>query len=303
MSRSRSRPTETPVSVTEKTQSQSERTERFDSRRSRTRNRPVVNEESFDTTVNSRENQAKGRSRQSSRFVSSSPTPAPLLSTSPTVENIHKDFTDVPFNDITKTISKDTSEPNTQIRRRSSTSRTIETTTTPRGRGRFNRRTNIRALDLDVAGTANALSTAPKEPTTARTGDLRNSRKLRYKTRQSETDTNLTGEEITTSNEVKSSQTRENITSQSDLKTFTRSTTEKNIRFTTEMVSLKTSTLKNTKVIKRPVGRSKSKSSVTAEKSKVSDEIKEDDNYPETFKALIQAKNASVSRKASVKYG
>ncbi|CAH2091661.1 unnamed protein product [Euphydryas editha] len=295
-SRSRSRPTEVTASIIEKTQSTSERSERFDSRRSRTRSRPIVNEESLDTTMN-RENQVKSRSRQSSRFVSSPPTQAPLPSTSPTVENIQKGFTDIAFNDITKTLPKDTSEANTQIRRRSSTVRTIESIT-PRGRGRINTRTNFRALDLDVAGTADALSTAPKEPTTIRTGDLRNSRKLRYKTRQSETDTNLTGEGWPTtsqnSNEVKSSQKRENITSQSELKTFTRSTTEKNIRLTTEKLSLKSSTINNTKVVKRPVGRSKSKSSVTAEKSKVSDEIKEDDNYPETFKALIQAKSAST---------
>ncbi|XP_047545840.1 mucin-17-like isoform X2 [Vanessa atalanta] len=294
-SRSRSRPTESPSYTTNKSQNQPERSDRFDSRRSnsRVRSKPVVNEENFDTTVN-RENQSKSRSRQSSRYVPAQSTPVPLLNTSPSIGKIQKDFTDIAFNDITKTLSKDVGELNSQIRRRSSTVRTIESVTVPRGRGRINTRTNVRALDLDVSGTANALSTAPKEPTTARTEDIRNPRKLRYKTRQSETDTNLTGEGITTSNEVKSSQIRENITSQTESKSFSRSTTEKNLRSSTERISLKSSTLKTTKVVKRPVSRSKGKTPLTAEKNKVSDEIKEDDNYPEPFKALIQAKNAST---------
>ncbi|XP_047545839.1 mucin-17-like isoform X1 [Vanessa atalanta] len=300
-SRSRSRPTESPSYTTNKSQNQPERSDRFDSRRSnsRVRSKPVVNEENFDTTVN-RENQSKSRSRQSSRYVPAQSTPVPLLNTSPSIGKIQKDFTDIAFNDITKTLSKDVGELNSQIRRRSSTVRTIESVTVPRGRGRINTRTNVRALDLDVSGTANALSTAPKEPTTARTEDIRNPRKLRYKTRQSETDTNLTGEGITTSNEVKSSQIRENITSQTESKSFSRSTTEKNLRSSTERISLKSSTLKTTKVVKRPVSRSKGKTPLTAEKNKVSDEIKEDDNYPEPFKALIQAKNASLRSKINL---
>ncbi|XP_026491142.2 mucin-2-like isoform X11 [Vanessa tameamea] len=294
-SRSRSRPTESPSYTTIKSQNQPERSDRFDSRRSnsRVRSKPVVNEENFDTTVN-RENQSKSRSRQSSRYVAAQSMPVPLLTTSPSIGKIQKDFTDIAFNDITKTLSKDVGELNSQIRRRSSTVRTIESVTVPRGRGRINTRTNVRALDLDVSGTANALSTAPKEPTTARTEDIRNSRKLRYKTRQSETDTNLTGEGIATSNEVKSSQIRENVTSQTESKSFSRSTTEKNLRSSTERISLKSSTLKTTKVVKRPVSRNKGKTPLTAQKNKVSDEIKEDDNYPEPFKALIQAKNAST---------
>ncbi|XP_050341966.1 mucin-17-like isoform X3 [Nymphalis io] len=299
--RSRSRPTESPSFTTDKSQHQTERSDRFDSRRSnsRVRSKPVVNEANFDTTVN-RENQSKIRSRQSSRYVSTQSTQVPLLSTSPTIGMIQKDFTDIAFNDITKTLSKDVGELSSQVRRRSSTVRTTESVMAPRGRVRINTRTNVRALDLDVSGTANALSTAPKEPTTARTEDIRNSRKLRYKTRQSETDTNLTGEGIATSNEVKSSQIRENITSQTELKSFSRSTTEKNLRHSTERSSLKSSTLKTTKVVKRPVSRSKGKTPSTAEKQKVSDEIKEDDNYPETFKALIQAKNASLRSKINM---
>lgn len=294
-SRSRSRSSDTTSSTTETLKFQSERNERFDSKRqnSRTRSRPIINEENFDTTKN-RDTQSRSRSRQVTRRVTSQPitTPTPLPISSPTT--IGKEFTDSAFNDITKTVPKEVTDPNTQFRRRSSTERVIEPTTT-RTRNRINTRTNIRALDLEVSGTANALTTAFKEPTTANTNDLRNPRKLRYKTRQSEVDSNLTGEGLTLPNYITSSQIGENITSQTGSKLVSRSTTEKVIRQTTERLA-KTSTIKTTKVVKRPISQGKGKTPVATAKPKVSDEVHEDDNYPETFKALIQAKNASVSR-------
>lgn len=276
---------------------QSVKTERFDSRRTntRTRSKPVVNEQSFDTTIK-RENQIKSRSRQTIRHTTTSSTQAPTLDTSPLTTTAQTKVTDSATNELSKTVP---SAPSREFRRRSSTAQITEfiTPAPSRTRGRVNTRPNVRTLDLDVSGTANALTTAPKEPTTARTNDLRNSRKLRYRTRPSETDTNLTGEGIT-SNEVKSSQTRKNITSQPELKLFSPSTptTEKSVRQTTEKVNEKTSMLNSTKIVKRPISRRKAKGTVTVSKTKVSDEIGEDDNYPPSFKALIQAKNASVSR-------
>lgn len=279
-------------STTETSQLQTVRNERFDLRRqnTRTRSRATISEESFDTTVN-RDIQSRNRSRQVTRPVTSQSTQAPLSTTTPT-SLTKSEYIDSAFNDIARTSPKEVNDPNSQFKRRSSTARIMEATT-PRARNRINTRTNLRALDLEVSGTANTVTTSLKEPTTARSSDLRNSRKLRYKTRQSEIDSNLTGEGLAPLNEVKSSHIKENITSQTGLKSFSRPTTEKVIRQTTERVS-KTSTIKTTKVVKRPISRRKVITPIAT--AKVSEEIREDDNYPETFKALIQAKNASVSR-------
>lgn len=294
--RSRSRSSDVTTSTTETLQLQSERNERFDSKRqnSRTRSRQtIINEENFDTTLN-RDTQSRSRSRQVTRRVTSqsTTTPAPMPISSPTTSR--KEFTEPAYNDISKTVTKEVTDLNSQFKRRSSTERVIEPTTT-RTRNRINTRTNIRTLDLEVSGTANALTTVFKEPTTAKTSDLRNSRKLRYKTRQSEVDSNLTGEGLSVPNEVKSSQIGENTTSQIGSKSVSPSTTETIVKQTTERLS-KTSTIKTTKVVKRPIPRGKVKAPILTAKPKVSDEVHEDDNYPETFKALIQAKNASVSR-------
>lgn len=163
-------------------------------------------------------------------------------------------------------------------------------------RGRIKTRPNARSLDLDISGTTNTLTTADKEHTTIRTGDLRNSRKLRYKTRLSETDTNLTGEGLKPLSEViKSSQNEENSASQPAVEPSAPALLDNTIQQSTETLPLKSTTLKIMKMVRRPLTRGTFRPAVPLVKKKTSDEINEDDNYPESFKALIHAKNDSVS--------
>lgn len=292
-SRTRSRPTE---GISEAPPPQGSN-ERFDSRRtsSRYRSRPAEDEIKTEPTV-FKENIVRSKTRQVSRRPAQT-TEAPLEISSTAIDESKIEIINSNFNDISKIVPKEDNIITTQFRRRSSSApistSTTESINSKRSRGRINTRTNIQTPDLTSSGTTNSISVSDKEPTTARTGDLRNSRKLRDRTRQSETDTNLTGEGLTGSNEVvKSSQSRKK-TSQPETQTFA-PIVERLVSQSTEANRLKTTTLKVTKVIRRPLGRVKVSKQIDS-KSQTTEEINEDDNYPPSFKALIQAKNASVS--------
>lgn len=296
--RTRSRPEVVPTPE----QSQSPKNERFDVRRTRTRSQPTVTESTNKDASLTREPVTRSRSRGGSRRPTAAPAPtsAPVDLTSPNIDESKIEVINSNLDDITKIPKEDTAT--TQFRRRTPVVQTTEKVTPIRSRGRGSTRANARSLDLDVSGTTNTLNVAEKAPTTARTAqqpDLRNARKLRYKTRPSETDTNLTGEGLVTANEViKSSQNKESVTSQAEIQTAAPTAVETIVQHITEANKPKSTTLKVTKVVRRPLGRGKVnfRPSVSLPKVPVSDEIAEDDNYPESFKALIQAKNASVSR-------
>ncbi|XP_038213114.1 mucin-17-like isoform X3 [Zerene cesonia] len=291
-SRSRSRlpEKENVVAQIDVTQAQQSRpNEQFESRRSnsRTRTRPTEITATSEKTL-SRENVIRARSRQSGRRNS----PTPLSQTQATVTlssrsvDTKQDASNVKLDEISKPIPTAETIPANQFRRRSSTVSTLEETKPARSRGRYDSRINTSSLDLEVSGTTNTFTATAKEQSVLRENDLRNSRKLRYKTRTSETDTNLTGDGIVATNEVIKSSQKNDLTSQRETKSPSSSTTER--------VSSSTGTLKSMKVVRRPISRGTStKSVVVKNKSKVSDEISEDDNYPESFKALIQAKNAT----------
>lgn len=301
-SRTRTRPEAPPTAPAQPQPSPSN--ERFDSRRTRTRSQPADNEFNKDTSL-TRENVVRSRSRSSSRRPTpttptlTTPTPGSVELTPPTIDESKIEVINSNLDDITK-IPREQPTATTQFRRRGSVAPTASTENAApkRPRGRVNTRTNARSLDLAVSGTSNTL-TVDKAPTTARTAaDIRNSRKLRYRTRPSETDTNLTGEGLVTANEViKSSHSKESVTSQQETQTVGPVVVDTIVQYSTERNKPKTTTLKVTKVVRRPLSRGKGNFRPTAslpKATKVSDEISEDDNYPASFKALIQSKNASV---------
>ncbi|XP_041973428.1 serine-rich adhesin for platelets-like [Aricia agestis] len=279
VSRSRTRAT------TAKTETNEKETNTFDSRKSfsRTRSRPVINETNFDTTLK------RDNTIQRTRRVNNRANASTYIPTNPVSRGINK----YEANAVTEPakLNSENNAANDQIKRRpGSRSRDNQT----RSRARIDTRNDVGALDLDVAGTVNTITIV--KPTTSRIDDIRNSRKLRYKTRLSETDTNLTGEGLITSIDEKSSQNKEFVTSQPE--TFSSSSTIPDIASKASRRKLRTSTIKSMRVVKRPVSKEKFRSSEVsseAKTKKVSDEIGEDDNYPESFKALIQAKNASTS--------
>lgn len=293
--RTRGRPVQRPEAESEKPQG---RNERYESRRtfnSRIRERPVDTEAK--EILPSSENGSRSRLRQSGRRIAVRPTQSTVDVSSPIIDQSNIEL----VNSNMEEISRVTPRPeitSTQFRRRSSTSSTTENIPR-RQRGRINTRPKAKSLDLTVSGTTNTLTL--KEPTTARTkADLRNSKKLRYRTRPLETDTNLTGQGITGTNEVtQSSQNVENITSQPVTQTsLPIIVAETTVLPSSEATPVKTTTTKVTKIVRRPLsrGRVNFRPSVSLPKlTKKSEEISEDDNYPESFKALIQAKNASVS--------
>lgn len=297
--RSRSRP-ERPEASSEAPQPG--RNERFDSRRtySRTRSRNSESDTNSNTTPATREHVVRSRTRTNvRRTTSTSTTQSPPEVSSPTIDESKLEVINSNLDDLAKVTPAEekatTADANNQFRRRSSTVQTTEIVPPRKLRSRTNARPNARSLDLDISGTTNTLTTSDKEPTTIRTGDLRNSRKLRYKTRLAETDTNLTGEGLKTPSEViKSSQNEEDIASQPKVEPSAPAIVDNSIQQSTEGLPLKSTTLKIVKMVKRPLTRGNFRPAVPASKVKTSDEISEDDNYPESFKALIQAKNASV---------
>ncbi|XP_063530107.1 mucin-2-like isoform X3 [Cydia strobilella] len=265
--------------------------ESFDSRKaySRTRNRPEPEEDTPKANV------IRSRTRFN-RPAPTQPTPttkAPEV-TSPIIDESKIEVINSTLEEITKMVFKEY-EPVTQSNRRSST-RTIANVT-QRRRSRVNVRTNEQS-DLTSSGTTNSISISEKGPTTDKMIDLRGSRKLRYKQRQSDTDTNLTGLGITASNEVQQSSQKEIPSQETKL-----SAPVENVQQSTETNPLKTTTLKVMRIVRRPVQRGKGSFKPNASLSlakKRSDEVSEDDNYPEPFKALLQAKNASLRPKPNV---
>ncbi|KPI91103.1 hypothetical protein RR46_14607 [Papilio xuthus] len=142
------------------------------------------------------------------------------------------------------------------------------------------------------SGATNVLSISENNLTSEKSSeDARKSRKLRYRTRLSETDTNLTGEGITASNEIiKTSRKQQK---QPESKTTTLAPTERKVQRNVERNSSKSSVVKSMRVVRRPLSRG-NENGTTIPKVKTSDEVGDDDNYPASFKALIQAKNAST---------
>ncbi|XP_047519553.1 mucin-3A-like isoform X19 [Pieris napi] len=285
-------------------QVQSGQNDPFESRRSSIRSRSrTIGKEATTESILSRESIIRGRSRGSGRKFTPTTTPLndqPESSSNKVAVTLSPRSIEI-RSDITKTneiLPTGATAPSNQFRRRSSTVSTVDDYKQIRPRGRINTRTNSRALDLEVAGTTNTFTAPAKQTKITRVSDGRNSRKLRYKTRTLETDTNLTGVGITTAlNEVEKSSQRNDTTSQpefSEINSTTFKATENTFQPSTESV-LTSSTLKPSKVVRRPITRSNGyfKSSEVKSNSKMSDEISEDDNYPESFKALIQAKNAT----------
>lgn len=296
--RTRTRPEVVPTP--EQPQAPSANNERFDSRRTRTRSQSANIESTNRDASLTREPAARTRTRVVSRRPTSTspPTQAPVDLTSPNIDESKLEVINSNLDDITKT--KEDTTTTTQSRRRGSVTSTTESAVTKKPRGRGINRANARSLDLAISGTTNTLNVAEKAPTTARTAqsaDLRNSRKLRFKSRPSDTDTNLTGEGLVTANEViKSSQNKESVTSQAEFQSAAPTVVETIVQQSTEPNKVKTTTLKVTKVVRRPArGKANFRPTVSLPKKHVSDEVAEDDNYPASFKALIQAKNASVS--------
>ncbi|CAB3220829.1 unnamed protein product [Arctia plantaginis] len=277
--------------------------ERFDSRRTRTRSQPALTdlESNKDSTL-TKDTVNRSRSRAHSRRPTlTTTTLASVELTSPASDESKLEIINSNLDDITKipTEAPTAATEANQFRRRNIPP-TTESVTPQRSRGRINTRPNVRSLDLAVSGTINTLTKVEKTPTTARSApDLRNSKKLRYRTRPSETDTNLTGKGLLSANEViKSSQNRRSGTSQEVTPNTAPVVAETIIQQSTETNEPKTTTTQVTKVIKRPVPSRRNANfrptASLATVSKVSDEISEDDNYPASFKALIQAKNAST---------
>lgn len=179
----------------------------------------------------------------------------------------------------------------------------LENTTQRRLRGRINTRvTPTNSMpDHDTSGSSITEKVMQSERiTTKKSLDSRNPKKLRYKTRLSETDSNLTGQGIILNNEVtKSSQSDIEITSQNETRSSTKTSVDETFSSTEATSSPSTLPSKSHVSVARksPVrGKINFRPSVSLPKTKSdTSEINEDDNYPESFKALLQAKNAAVS--------
>lgn len=336
-SRARSRTADTYVSnsITEQSLIESDRNERFDSRRTnRARGRPIENEANVVNAYASEETPVKSKTRQNNRRpqqvttgtplarssiaddsrirdinnrrIQTTSTEASISVSSPDTDDIKAEIITSTFDDFTRTVPKEEDITTVQFKRRSSTVRTVESESsaappkTTRSRGRVNTRSNVKLEDMASSGATNVLSISEKNtPIDKSPVDTRNSRKLRYRTRFSETDTNLTGEGITNSNEISKPSSKKQAFNGEENRTLSPSIIEKNTQRRSERKPLQSTTIKSMRVVKRPLSRGKNNSASVATLSKVktSDEIGDDDNYPETFKALIQAKNASVSRR------
>ncbi|VVC92805.1 unnamed protein product [Leptidea sinapis] len=171
--------------------------------------------------------------------------------------------------------------------RRSSTQSTMEKIPTIRTRG--NIKTRTKPIDLAASGTINTMTTSIREETTIKTVDVRNSRRLRYKSRPSQTDTNLTGEGLVTS---KIMQKIDSSTNQNEKKPTNFTIPNNDVKDATDKSVLSNSPKRHI-VVKRPHKSNGEHHTAVVTKTKISEEISEDDNYPESFKALLQAKNAT----------
>ncbi|XP_013161699.1 PREDICTED: mucin-5AC-like isoform X8 [Papilio xuthus] len=326
-SKSRNRVSESLTSnaVTEQSPTENGRNERFDSRRTnRIRSRPTENQKavttfpSRDTTVNNKARQSNRRAQYTTTTVSTSApsssvtsdirrdvnrraqtttTEAVTILSSPTLDEFKSEITASTFDDFTRTVPKEEDITTVQFKRRSTTAKSVEVETpintkAARTRGRVITKTNIKLDDMASSDATNVLSISENNLTSEKSSeDARKSRKLRYRTRLSETDTNLTGEGITASNEIiKTSRKQQK---QPESKTTTLAPTERKVQRNVERNSSKSSVVKSMRVVRRPLSRG-NENGTTIPKVKTSDEVGDDDNYPASFKALIQAKNAST---------
>ncbi|CAK1578035.1 unnamed protein product [Parnassius mnemosyne] len=319
--------------VTEQSPTENGRSEKFDSRRNnRLRSRPIETEANVVTSYASQDINVKSKSRQINRRPQYTATTAPLAMSSPDIEDnrirdinnrkTQSSSTQTPlkisspviddrksktiesnFEDFTRIIPKEEDVTSVQFKRRSTTAKTKQsvTSSTPksiRSRGRINTRTNVKLEDMASSGATNDLTIAEKIPISETSSEnTRSSRKLRYRTRLSETDTNLTGDGILSSNEViKPVQKKRKINSQLESPTPSPTLSEKNVQRNSERSPSKSTTVTTMRVVRRPSARGKDNTVPSRMKPKVktSDEIGDDDNYPESFKALIQTKNAST---------
>lgn len=327
-SKSRNRITESLTSnvVSEQSPTENGRNDPFDSRRTnRIRTRPLESQNSV-TTFPSRDSSVNNKARQSnrraqittttvsplppsssvandirrdvSRRAQTTTTEASTILSSPTVDEFKSEITASTFDDFTRTVPKEEDITTVQFKRRSTTARSIEVETPTsakpaRTRGRLSTKSNIKLDDMASSGATNVLSISENNLTEEKSSeDARKSRKLRYRTRLSETNTNLTGEGITTSNEIiKTSRKQQK---QPESRTTTLAPSERKVQRNIERNSSKSATVKSMRVVRRPLSRG-NENGTALPKVKTSDEIGDDDNYPASFKALIQAKNASVS--------
>ncbi|XP_013141635.1 PREDICTED: mucin-2-like isoform X2 [Papilio polytes] len=326
-SKSRNRITESLTSnvVSEQSPTENGRNDRFDSRRTnRIRTRPLESQNSV-TTFPSRDSSVNNKARQSnrraqittttvsplppsssvandirrdvSRRAQTTTTEASTILSSPTVDEFKSEITASTFDDFTRTVPKEEDITTVQFKRRSTTARSIEVETPTsakpaRTRGRVSTKSNIKLDDMASSGATNVLSISENNLTEERSSeDARKSRKLRYRTRLTETDTNLTGEGITTSNEIiKTSRKQQK---QPESRTTTLAPSERKVQRNIERNSSKSAAVKSMRVVRRPLSRG-NENGTALPKVKTSDEIGDDDNYPASFKALIQAKNAST---------
>lgn len=217
----------------------------------------------------------------------------------PTIDESKIEVVNSNLDDISRVTPKIENISATTFRRRNPPPSTERTA--PRKRGRVDTRTDTRALDLSVSGTINTFTISNMESSTPRTATgLRNTKNLRYKTRLPETETNLTGKGITVNEVTKSSQNKESDTSQPELQTPGPVVMETTVQPSTEAIVVKTTTSTTRKPGRSALTRGKGNFRPAVKLSKLtktSDEIGEDDNYPASFKALIKAKNATVSIK------
>lgn len=290
--RTQARSEETPEAEQERPQ----RNERFDSRRSysRTRNRPVENQQKEIPTT--RDYVVRQRPQAFSRRITS--TEPTIEVSSPTIDESKIEVVNFNLDDIPRVTPKIQNVSATTFRRRNPPPSTESSA--PRRRGRVNTRTDPRPLDLSVSGTTNTFTISKiVEPSTARSAaDLKNTKKLRHKIQLTGTAANLTGEGIIANEVTKSSQNKESDTSQPEIQTPATVVMKTTVQLSTEAIVVKTIPSTTTKPGRRPLPRGKSNLRPTVKLSKstkTSDEIGEDDNYPASFKALIKAKNATVS--------
>lgn len=291
--RTRSRPSSrksessTPSDTRQISSPHNERSERFSRVNfNRTRKKPIENKlevENKEGNVEIVRESSTARSHKRPYYRSSTRTSIRSSSESPITADVQKSTT--------------SQNPKFRSRSRNTTPTSIKEDATQRIiRSRITTRvSDIRTLpDIASSGSSISENTLKMDASTEKTYDTRGSRKLRYKSRLSDTDSNLTLENNTDKEVNKSSHNRNPVTSQEETSNsadILNSSTQEATSSTTQSSNTQSS------IVKRPVIRRKInfRPSVTLKKPKSdTSEIDEDDNYPESFKALLQAKNAAV---------
>lgn len=283
---------------------QNERNERYSNSRNtqiRTRKRPIARKEAeVDTDNISNKNASSSRGRQRSNYR---PSSRPLTdTTAPATAESKLELVSASLDETTKRMLIENQPSTIQFRPRGrsiTSTKSFETTTARRVRGRVIKKVKSSPENKTLEPEVNT-----DGMTEQASEDVRIAKKLHYKTRLSETDTNLTGQGIIAANIVNKSSQKESITSQEEINTANKdiqeelqSSTSNIIVTSTSTTSIPVSSIQGS-IVRRPLSRGKSnfRSTVTLPKPKKDTiEISEDDNYPESFKALLQAKNAAVS--------